>query len=109
MTGRSEPVEIPARQRELVRERDGGCVVCGMAPYDVHHRKRRRDGGHATSNLVALCRLHHSWMHANPDVARAWGLIVSAWGDPSKTPIWHALRGVWLLLVDNAAEYLPVP
>lgn len=109
MTGHSDPVEIPTRQRELVRERDGGCVVCGMAPYDVHHRKRRREGGHALSNLVALCRRHHAEAHANPDVARTWGLIVPTWGDSSLTPIWSAPRGVWLLLSDDASEYLPVP
>ena len=101
MGGPSEPVEIPASQRKLVLERDGGCVVCGAAPYDVHHRKRRRSGGHAASNLVALCRLHHSQAHANPDVARAWGLIVPMGGDPSRTPLWSPLRGSWVLYDDE--------
>ena len=92
---------IPAAKRRAVETRDGGCVVCGMAPYDVHHRMRRREGGHRLSGLVALCRTHHAEVHANPTLGRAWGLIVPTWGDTLTTPIWSPLRGAWVLYDDD--------
>lgn len=97
---------IPTGQRKLVELRDGGCVVCGMAPYDVHHRQRRREAGHRIENLVALCRVHHDAAHAHPRLARAWGLIVPTWGDPLTTPIWSPLRGGWVIYDDEGGWVL---
>ncbi len=48
----------------------GLCARCGGAATDAQHRLPRSRGGHADSvNLVALCRLCHSWVHANPTLA----------------------------------------
>ena len=59
--------------------RDGGrCQKCSGEGTDVHHRMRRRDGGHGMWNLVLLCRTCHSWAHANPEQARDQGYIISA-------------------------------
>jgi len=47
--------------RDAIRERDGGCVVCGEPEVEIHHiRPRGTSGGsNDPTNLVALCRKHH--------------------------------------------------
>jgi hypothetical protein len=50
-----------------------------MAGAQCHHRQRRREGGHAVSNLVWLCRTCHEWAHADPVEATAKGFIISVY------------------------------
>lgn len=97
---------IPAAARRAVLARDGACWICGDDEYDVHHRQRRREGGHAISNLVALCREHHAVAHAHPREARIWGLIVPTWDDPTTSPIWSPQASAWLLLDDQGGHSL---
>ncbi|MDX2969717.1 HNH endonuclease signature motif containing protein [Kribbella solani] len=70
----SEPLDV-GRQVRLVTKamrralntRDRGCVVCAAPPImcDAHHLKPWIDGGPtALSNLVLLCRRHHTDLHA---------------------------------------------
>lgn len=69
--------EIPTAARNAVRERQNGqCARCGNAYSDLHHRQRRREGGHGVHNLVGLCRTDHKWVHANPKRAREDGFII---------------------------------
>lgn len=69
---------IPTKARQVVRERQGGaCLRCGVPYTEVHHRLRRRDGGHPYEVLVGLCSTDHRWAHANPAQAKAVGYIVS--------------------------------
>lgn len=69
--------EIPTKAREVVRKRQNGqCARCGVLYSDLHHRQRRREGGHGYENLVGLCRDDHSWVHKNPAAARRDGYIV---------------------------------
>src|SRR4029079_10837834 len=71
---------LPQGRREEVWLRDAGlCQRCGGEGTDVHHRMRRRDGGHSEWNLVLLCRPCHAWAHAHPDKAREYGYIISAY------------------------------
>ena len=64
--GVSAPTEtIPARVRAAVAARDQGCRFPGCRMpiqfTDCHHVKAREDGGPTTiTNLVALCRRHHT-------------------------------------------------
>jgi hypothetical protein len=56
---------IPTRLREAVYARDQGCRFTGcrapIAWCDLHHVTAREDGGHTIiTNLVALCRRHHT-------------------------------------------------
>jgi hypothetical protein len=56
---------IPTRLRQTVHARDQGCRFAGCrAPTawcDLHHVTAREHGGHTVlSNLVALCRRHHT-------------------------------------------------
>ncbi len=78
--------------REEIRTRDGQrCAKCG-SPRDlhVHHRIRRSQGGRdEPQNLVTLCQIHHSWVHANPMAARREGLLLSRGTDPATVPIDH--------------------
>jgi hypothetical protein len=66
--------DIPSSTRMAVSERDRGCrfPVCD-APLDwcdVHHLVARAEGGeHHPSNLVAICRRHHTQAHR-----RGWRL-----------------------------------
>lgn len=82
-------LDVPAATREALRWRSGGrCEaalpdVCTGDASDVHHRQRRRDGGHAIVNLLDLCRACHAHAHAHPAEARELGLIVSVYEDPA--------------------------
>lgn len=68
---------IPKAARKAVADRDQGqCCRCGGAATDVHHRQRRREGGHGVHNLVSLCRNCHSACHARPKMAMETGYIV---------------------------------
>lgn len=69
--------EIPTKAREVVRERQGGqCLRCGNRASVLHHRKRRREGGHGYENLVALCNTCHVSVHKHPTVSQEHGYIV---------------------------------
>ena len=69
--------EIPTKARDVVRERQGGaCARCGNTYTALHHRMRRREGGHGYENLVGLCGTCHHFVHANPRVAQEQGYIV---------------------------------
>lgn len=85
---------IPQASRDLVHHRSGGhCEIrgaddCAFTATDLHHRKRRRDGGHAASNLLDACAPCHRNAHAHPQLARERGWIVSAFAvDPALEPV----------------------
>lgn len=107
----------PTRETcDAVDERDGyACIRCGVSLFAVpgsrHHRKRRRVGGHAPSNLVLLCGSGttgcHGWAHGNPREARICGLIVPTWiEDPAAVPVltlggWRLLEGTESRRIDG--------
>lgn len=104
---------IPMSVRKFVTDRDRLCVRCGGAPSDIHHRQRRREGGHALCNVVRLCRTCHSWAHAHPEEARKTGFIVSLYEDDvTSVPIkafwgWGAIHpdgSIWPLAAPPAAD-----
>lgn len=69
--------EIPTKAREVVRERQGGqCARCGNTYTALHHRMRRREGGHGYENLVGLCDTCHKFVHGSPKVAQEYGYII---------------------------------
>lgn len=69
--------DIPTKAREVVRERQGGqCWRCGNTYTALHHRMRRREGGHGYENLVGLCQTDHDWVHKNPRKAQEQGYII---------------------------------
>jgi hypothetical protein len=52
--------------RNALNQRDRGCVVCGAPPIycDAHHLVSWIDGGTTSlTNLVLLCRVHHTALH----------------------------------------------
>jgi 5-methylcytosine-specific restriction endonuclease McrA len=68
---------IPTKAREVVRIRQNGqCARCGNTYTQLHHRQRRREGGHAVENLVGLCGTDHKWVHAHPRQAQEQGYII---------------------------------
>lgn len=80
---------IPTSARKAVRERQRDqCARCGSGYAELHHRQRRREGGHGVHNLVGLCTTDHRWVHANPALAREQGYIVGVHiSDVSAVPI----------------------
>lgn len=96
------PNPIPTKSRDVVRARDQRrCVRCGGAGIDYHHRRRRGvvdSHTHEACNGITLCPVCHAWVHANPDVARAFGWIVTAWeSNPRVMPVSTFLWG-WVEL-----------
>ena len=82
--------ELAARRecREVVLERDGGCVAArhGVAgacrgALEVHEIVTRARGGSITdpSNCVALCGEHHEWVTGHPAEAHTVGLVRWSW------------------------------
>ena len=74
--------------RTAILERHGGwCFLRGVdpgtfdhcgGPVDAHHiaaKGRWPELRHVLSNGVALCRMHHEWVHNHPREARALGLL----------------------------------
>lgn len=100
--------KIPTKAREAVRTRDNQqCQRCGVRGVEIHHRQRRRAGGHGLANMVLLCSVcHHQWAHANPAAAREAGFIVSAYTeDPSTVPM-RTFSGTRMLHDDGSITYL---
>ncbi|WP_410791309.1 DUF222 domain-containing protein [Kribbella sp. C-35] len=96
----SEPLDVGRSQRLVTRAirralntRDRGCVVCGARPImcDAHHLISWIDGGETKiSNLVLLCRRHHSDLHNGH-----WNITITGgevhvarptWADPPPRP-----------------------
>jgi hypothetical protein len=87
---------VDDRMRAFVEHRDGGCVVPGCTQrrwLHIHHLVHWQDGGPTeSSNLCALCPLHHRMHHAgrlsiegNPD--GQLGLVVrDRTGRPLRPP-----------------------
>lgn len=82
----------------------GRCEGCGQArPLDPSHRIPRSQGGTWTpTNLVALCRPCHTWLHANQHLAHGLGWELPAIADPAAEAAWiitaHLDRPAWHLL-----------
>jgi hypothetical protein len=93
--------------RDLVRNRDGWCVLCGSPGVDAHHRLPRGGGGalwdpsrFALSRLVWLCRGCHCWVESHRSLASGLGLLVRHGATPcSQVPVFR--HGQWVLLTDD--------
>jgi len=76
---KSKPHVIDWRIRaEVIREAEGTCVWCGVhgGRLDCHHVIRRSQGGKdVASNLVAVHRICHAYLHENPAEAKRKGFL----------------------------------
>lgn len=95
----AQAAAIPARDQLR-------CVACSHYGGNVHHRKRRSQGGsNQASNLLLLCGSGttgcHGFYHAHPEVAMQLGYLVSQAAAPAQTPVWHLGWGAWVLLRDD--------
>jgi hypothetical protein len=105
-----------------IRERDGGCVVCGThwSPT-TQHRVARGMGGtrslaiNLPSNLITLCGSGttgcHGWVEHHPVFSREAGWSVPRGVDPRTVPVLYP--NGWYLLNDDCelipSDGLPVP
>jgi 5-methylcytosine-specific restriction endonuclease McrA len=89
---------IPTKARAVVGERDAGhCLRCGGHSREIHHRRRRREGGHDYEVLVSLCSECHRWAHAEPTAALEAGFRVSAFNeDVAGVPIRSFMGPIYL-------------
>lgn len=111
-TKRSAKTGPDRTTRDLVFDRDTGCLICGAGPYglQVHHRKPRRLGGRSgqvinqPSNLILVC----GGCHARIESERAWaldlGLLLHEAEDPAEIPVLHRLYGIAYLLDDGSVR-----
>jgi hypothetical protein len=77
--------ELQAKRRVLIRQ---GCAICHQPAHDVHHRKRRSQGGdHSWSNLMPVCRWHHDVIGHYPAYAHLAGYVVLRHEDPASVPV----------------------
>lgn len=107
MTRNTGPVAQVVRS---IRERDGGCVVCGThwSPT-TQHRVARGMGGtrsaeiNLPSNLITLCGSGttgcHGWVEHHPTFAREAGWSVPRGVDPRTVPVLYP--NGWYLLNDD--------
>jgi 5-methylcytosine-specific restriction endonuclease McrA len=104
MTGFSD------RTREQIKARDRFlCVRCGTRGEQAHHRRSRGVPGlhqNCVCNGVWLCMTCHTWVHANPFLARGRGLIVPRYADPRRNPGADRVRYV-LIDCDGAYAFAP--
>lgn len=115
MTRRPKDTGPDRATRDLVLERDSGCVICGKGPYglQVHHRKPRRMGGRSDAaingpaNLVSVCREDHEWLESNRAEALDMGLLLHESEDPERVPVLHFLYGAVFLLTDGGVQPAP--
>lgn len=105
---KGNPIPTAARQALQVRDR-GQCVRCGARAREVHHRRRRREGGHELANLVSLCGKDHRWCHAHPSEARSLGFIVSAYDDDVADAPIRAYYGWVRLTSEGGVQWAPQP
>ena len=95
---------------QQIRERDGGCVVCGThwSPTTQHRNARRMGGTRAVeinspSNLLVLCGSgttgHHGWVEHHPHFAREAGWALHSTDDPLTVPVLYP--DGWFLLDDH--------
>lgn len=85
---RGQPIKkrvkvVPKGIYAQVLARDGGCVARALVPdirchgrIDPHHALMRSQGGQDTlEDMIAVCRAHHDWIHANPARSYELGLL----------------------------------
>ena len=103
------------------------CEFCGAAKPDPHHIAGGAPRVDSISNLIALCRAHHDWCHADPilgrlrcwehklekgelveaEVDRALRMRVRGWLDSDKVRLRCELAGErWELVRHHLAESL---
>lgn len=88
----------------------GRCERCGKGAlgFDHHHRKlRSRGGGDTASNLVAICRRCHNWVHAHPRQASLEGWMVHEHLTPSRTRLRSLRWGDVYLGLDGETYGVP--
>lgn len=101
----------------VVRDRDGGCVVCGTSwsPTTQHRKARAMGGTHSLainrpSNLIVLCGSgttgHHGWVEAHPTFSREAGWALRSTDDPLTVPVLYP--DGWFLL-DDLGNRIPDP
>lgn len=80
---KSKIKSVPKDIYQQVLDRDGGCVARSLIPdvrcvgrIDPHHALMKSQGGQDTlDDLIAVCRSHHDYIHANPAISYELGLL----------------------------------
>jgi 5-methylcytosine-specific restriction endonuclease McrA len=76
----------PHIRDEVIARSNGKCELpgCLQDAGELHHRKMRSQGGsHSATNLLAVCKVHHIWIHENPAMSYERGWLVKSWDTPT--------------------------
>lgn len=88
--------------KDLIKQiNQGRCLVCSALNPDAHHVKSKKSGGDdVASNLMPLCRVHHTEVHKiglnrfvdkYPNV-KGW-LLSNNWEFNQLTMKWYQVKG----------------
>ena len=110
MASRKPGNPIPSAVRVAVDARDlRSCVRCGSRSRALHHRQRRREGGHGLENVISMCNACHRFVHAHPTEAREGGYIVSVYTDDVEQVPINGFYGWALLRADGSITWASPP
>lgn len=93
--------------RKVLRERSGGiCEVCGHAPAESVHHRKKAGREWSPSNTLHTCgdgvRGCHGHIEGHPNAAKEQGWWLLPIQDPARTPVWLAGRGFVFLADDGS-------
>ena len=71
--------------RPTIRERDGGCIVCGTTDRLVIHHIDENPQNNDLMNLVTLCASHHMTHHKSSTTPYPWFATYAATATASMT------------------------
>lgn len=75
--------------------------------HEHHRRLRSQGGGDEPTNVIGLPDVIHDWIHANPEAAKAAGLIVPEWEDPANVPITIPEEALRKVRVRKSSDEVP--
>lgn len=84
---------------QVIERAEGVCEAmcsprCSWRGTDVHHRKKRSQGGeHTLDNALFVCRACHCHIEADPAWSYERGLLIHGWADVVWPPAYY--RGVF--------------
>lgn len=104
-----------AKQRQMIRERDGNaCVACGTT-YGLteHHRANRGAGGskkaNVLSNALMMCAPHNGLLESDSEFAAkgrayGWKCRRNVLMTPAEQPVWYVYERAWFHLEDDGTR-----
>lgn len=68
--------EYAKARKEYFEKVQGRCEACGGQATDIHHKSKRGKNLSNKDTFMAICRLCHDKVHANPAWAKEKGYLI---------------------------------